>query len=303
MADEPQIRVVRPGDTSKSDPFTICIIANPALEAPWKTGQFIPDPITLHPADFSASVRYTGQALFGRLENQAERFLGEPGIAPRVRAVSLFVTGLPAVDRNSLVGQDSVSDLLIARRAVFAPFLARYGLTADIVYAISRSESHTRASAWSTTDDDGRPGVPFMLDGVPLKHRYYSLIPGTVAQHTSATSLTALHAFGHALSSYSNGSVVDLYVDSGPGVNNKRGRPIPPVFAVYDGTDFATDAVRDGLGYPLHWQSYHCELHNPALPAIMDDYWRAPGGVPNRCQHDRITRRFLLDRVRAKLGR
>lgn len=35
----------------------------------------------------------------------------------------------------------------------------------------------------------------------------------------------------------------------------------------------------------------------------MDDYWQAPDGVPEHCEHDRITRAFLLDRVRAKMRR
>ena len=302
MAD-PEIRFVRPGDTSKQDPFTICIIANPALEAPWKSGQFIRDPITSSPPAFASSVQYIVQALFGTLPNQAERFLGDPAIAPKVRVVSLFVTGLEVADANSLVAQDSMSNMLVARRTAFTPFLARYGLAADVAYAISASDTHTRASAWYTTDDDGRGGVPFTLDGINLSHRFYSLIPGTIAQHSSSTSLTALHEFGHALSSYSNGMIVDLYVDSGPGANNKRGRPIPGQFAVYNGTSFASDSTRDGLGYPAGWQSYHCGLIDPALPAVMDNYWLASGGVPNQCQHDEITRQFLLDRVRAKLGR
>ena len=299
----PEIRVLRAGDTAKPDPFTICVVSNPALEAPWRSGQFILDPLTATKDRFDNSVRYIEQALFGALPDQAETFLGDPSIGPRVRFVSLFVAGLPAADANSLVAQDAMSNLLVARRSVFNAFLARHGLAADVVYAISGSESHDRASAWFTSDDDAGPGVPFALDGVWLHHRFRSLIPGTIAQPTTSTSLTALHEFGHALSSYSNGQIVDLYVDSGPGANNKRGRPIPLQFAVYDGTVFAADGTRDGLGYPPHWQSYHCALHDPVRPAVMDNYWLASDGVPERCQHDEITRRFLLDRVRAKQAR
>lgn len=302
MPPNPVIEVVRAGEASKAHPFTICIVANPALEVPWKSGSFAPDPIAGAPAAFNASVTYVVQALFGTLTAQRERFLGDPSIASKVRVVSLYVPGLPAEDTTSLVAQDSVSNLLIARRTAFTPFLARFGLEADVAYAISLSESHTRASAWFTSDDDGRGGVAFSLDGVTRFHRFWNLIPGTVAQHANSGSLTALHEFGHALSSYSNGSVVDLYVDGPAGLNNKRGRPIPPDFAVYDGTALAADPLRDGLGYG-GWQSYHCELNDPAFPAVMDNYWLAHGGVPEHCQHDRITRTFLLDRIRAKLAR
>jgi hypothetical protein len=131
------------------------------------------------------------------------------------------------------------------------------------------------------------------------------LIPGTVALHTTSSSLTPLHEFGHAASSYSNGSVTDLYVDSPPALNNKRGRPIPGSFANYAGSALASDSARDGIGYPASWQSYHCELHDAALPAVMDDYWLASTGAggPEACQHDKITRAFLRDRILAKMSR
>ena len=299
----PRVRVIRPGDTTKPDPFTVCIVANPVLEVPWKSGQFTIDPVTSDESAFDTAAAYVEQVLFGRLPNLAEQFLGDASIEPGVRVISMFVRGLPAEDENSLVAQDGVSNLLIARRTAFKPFLARYGEFADIVYAISASETHTRASAWPTSDDDDAAGVPFNLDGTTLYHRYEALIPGTVAQHVTSDSLTALHEFGHALSSFGNGQITDLYVDSDPAVNNKRGRPIPAGFAVYDGTNLAADRRRDGLGYPPGWQSYHCALNDPRFPAAMDDYWSAPGGMPERCQHDQITRRFLLDRVRAKQER
>jgi hypothetical protein len=116
-------------------------------------------------------------------------------------------------------------------------------------------------------------------------------------------SLTALHEFGQPLSSYSNGSVVDLYVDSSAGLNNKRGRPIPATFATSSGIALPVDMARDGLGYPAGWQSYHCELIAPAVPAVMDNYWAAPSGVPEHCLHDRITGQFLGERLLVKICR
>ena len=303
MAAAPIITVIREGDTSKPHPFTVCVVANPVLEAPWQSGQFIRDPIVADQDAFNGCVRYIDTALFGNLPNQRERFLADPAIQPHVREISLFVADVPVEDPNSLVGQDSDSNLLVARRNHFRPFLERYGLEADVAYAVSASASHTRASAWLTTDDDSRPGVAFLLDGVRLWHRYDNLVPGTIAIHASAESLTALHEFCHALSSYSNGKIVDLYVDNNPAVNCKRGRPIPPIFADYDGNQFRSDLTRDTLGYPAHWQSYPCELHDPSYPAVMDNYWQSPDGVPEHCQHDVITRRFLSDRIRAKITR
>ncbi len=296
----PVVNTIRTGDATKANPFTICIIANPALEAPWQSGQFMGDPITGNQAAFDACVRYVNQVLFGRLAGQSEQFLADPQIEPKVRLVSLFVSGLSPQDANSLVGQDPDSDLLIARRNTFRNFMQNFGLDADVAYAVSASNTHTRSSAWFTSDDDSRPGVGFTLDGVSLTHRYFSLIPGTIAMHLTATSLTALHEFGHALSSYSNGKVVDLYVDSNPALNCKAGRPIPPRFGSYVTTPLAADISRDSLGYPPGWNSYHCELNAP-FPAVMDDYWLT--AVPERCEHDKITRQFLKDRVSAKIQR
>jgi hypothetical protein len=299
----PGITVIQQGD-AKPDPFTILIIANPALETPYQSGAFAVDPIAADRSAFDACCVYIITVLFGGLPGQAEKFLGDQALGPKVRVLSLFASGLPPVAENALVGEDSVSDGLLARRDAFVPFLARHGLAADVAYAVSLSPTHSRASTFFTTDDDSRPGVGFTLDGVSLSHRFYNLIPGAIALHATASSLTALHEFAHALGSYSNGSIVDLYVDDGPGVNSKRGRPVPPTFARYNAEVFETAADRDGLGpYPWGWQSYQCERNDPAYPAIMDDYWMAPGGRSVACQHDRITRQFLMDRLRAKLSR
>jgi hypothetical protein len=40
---------------------------------------------------------------------------------------------------------------------------------------------------------------------------------------------------------------------------------------------------------------------DPANPAVMDDYTRAGNAL--NCRHDAITRRFLVDRIVAKIGR
>jgi hypothetical protein len=262
------------------------------------------DPITLNQTvfNFNLCVSYIDTVLFSGLPGQAELFMAGPTIAPFIKVISLFVTGLAAVDANSLVAQDSVSNIVIARRTSFVPFLTGYGLEADVAYAVTASLTHTRASAWFTSDDDARGGVAFTLQNLNLMHRWYNLIPGTIALPVTSTSLTALHEFGHALSSYSNGMVLDLYVDSPHGLNNRRGRPIPPQFDIYNSVSIATDSVRDSLSYPPAWQSYHCALIATSNPAVMDDYWHASGGSL-ACQHDEITRQFLIDRLHAKISR
>ncbi len=298
------LSVHRPG-ALKAEPFTVLVVANPILEAPLDTGQLIADPISSDAGGFARAVSYIKRAIFGQLPDQAEQLLGDPQLEPDVRFSSLFEPALAGSGNpldHAFVAQDSLSTMLVARRKAIRDFLLAHQLVADVVYAVSGSASHTRASAWHTTDDDSGPGDPFVLDGVTLHHRHRYLIPGTIAIHKTATSLTAAHELSHALSSYSNGKIVDLYVDGGPALNSKRGRPIPPSFATYGGQQIAS-GNRGDLGYPGQWQSYHCELSTSdgAFPALMDNYWAAP--TPAACQHDVITRRFLRDRVLAKMRR
>jgi hypothetical protein len=295
------ITVMRPGNVSKAEPFTVLVIANPAIQALKSANVFVRDPVVDDPAAFIACARYIEDALFRRLPGQIEPMLGAPDIVDEIRMLSILEPAMPVDDLHAFVAHDDVSTLLLARRATIAAFLTAQELIADVVYAVSASPSHTRASAWFTSDDDTRGGVPFTLDGVPLSHRFYYTIPGTVALHTSATSLTAAHELQHAISSYTNGQIVDLYVDSPAAVNCRRGRPIAQPFARYQADAHASDPDRANLGYPAGWASFHCDRVDRGRPALMDNYWL--GHPPEACQNDTITRQFVLDRVRAKIAR
>ncbi|HEU0053002.1 MAG TPA: hypothetical protein VFQ39_07480, partial [Longimicrobium sp.] len=132
--------MLREGENKKR-PFTICIVANPVLEVAWDSGDFITDPLVRDRRAFDAAAEYIENVLFGRLPGQAESFLGAEDITRKVRVVSLHVEGLPADSDNSLVAQDDVSRMLVARRSAIVPFLDRYDLRADVVYAVSQSET------------------------------------------------------------------------------------------------------------------------------------------------------------------
>src|SRR5262249_80342 len=152
------------------------------------------------------------------------------------------------------------------------------------------SSNVSRSSAWWTYDNDGGPGVPFVMDGVTYTHRYSNLHPGVVALHSSAYSLIALHEFGHAASSWTNGQVVDLYFpQNAPQLNVKIGAPpIPPQFGRYNTFVYASDPTRGGIGYPVapRWPSYGAQLINAHAPAVMDNFWFA--NPPEQCAHDGI---------------
>lgn len=294
-----EIQVIQAGNTAKPHPYTIVFAANPVLKE--TTGTLIADPITGMRSAFDACVQFAVDCLFGRLPSQGESFLNDPAIAPNIRIVSLFETGLPVSDANSLVEELTFGQLVAPRRDRYAPYLATHSLTADVAFAISASARFSRASAFGTTDDTTLGATPFTLDGRTLQHWHFPAILGTVALHESARSLTPAHEFGHAASSYNSGYITDLYVPNAvPQFNVRIGRPIINPFATYNGTPFSSDPTRDSLGYGS-WNSYHPELLVPTAPALMDNYTTQAN--PLVCCHDKITRAYLRDRLLAKISR
>jgi hypothetical protein len=294
--------VVTLGDTTKPNPFTILILANVAMEAPWTSGLVTRDPILSKRPAFESCVGYVVNALTQGLPGCREPLLNDATVRGRVRILSLFDPTLSVTLSNSFVGMHSASSLLVARRAEIAAFIAAQGILADIVYAITDGDDlHKRASAWFTTDDPAGGGVAFKVDGSTFQHCFESSIPGTIAMHVAATGPTAAHEFCHAVSSYQNGSIVDLYVDSPHAVNNKIGRPIPPAFGTLDLKSHSSDLTRDHIGYPIDWKSYHSELIDSSRPALMDNYHFAAD--PLGCQNDGVTRQFIIERLRAKAAR
>ena len=297
----------RPGDPTRKSAFFILILNNPALERPWGSSNFVPDLVGGSRSNdrrlFTEQARYIVDNLFGHVTGQAEKLLSDSPYASKIKVSSMYVWGLAPGNATALVGEEDFTGtgIIVPRRDQVPPMLRYLGVNPDIVFIVTNSPTNSRASAYGTTDDDGRPGDPFSYDGHRMYHRYFHLIPGMAAMHTTSSALTAAHEFGHAFSSYSNGFITDLYVDSGVAFNNKLGRPIPNIFANYKGVSYASDKVRDGLGYPEEWESYHPGLIDPARPAVMDNFWYSEDGITSR--HDRITKRYTLDRVEAKVFR
>ena len=118
--------------------------------------------------------------------------------------------------------------------------------------------------------------MAFTIDGNPFTHRFFNTIPGIVALPINAQSMTGLHEFGHAASSYTDGGLTDQYVDSDPALNVKKASLIPASFGTLNATAFNSDVLRDGLGYPDGWTSFHPALTASTVPSLMDNYWLAP---------------------------
>ncbi len=295
------------GNSAKPDPFFILILNSPALERPLGSRTFAADLSGASAGDqatLKKAAEYIYNNLFGLLPGQVDPVLSLSPHKDEIRVVSMFVPSSAPGDSTALVGEHTVdgSAIIEPRRDQAHAFARSLRLDPDVIFAVSQSPTHVRASAYGTTDDDSRGGIPFQLDGRAFVHRFHHRIPGVVALHATSDGMTPAHEFGHAFSSYTNGFVTDLYVDGDKQFNRKVGRPIPAQFAAYNGTTYNSDPVRDGLAYPKDWQSYHPELVDPSRPAVMDDYWRTDGG-PLMAQHDRLTRAFILDRVHAKATR
>jgi hypothetical protein len=143
-------------------------------------------------------------------------------------------------------------------------------------------------------------------------HRHFAKTPGSaaIAESVNQSGLTIIHEFGHAASDFKNGIVFDLYND-GTNANtflvNKKfrssaTRTVPKKFATYNGTVYASDPTRDGLGYPSTWKSYHADPVDGTRPNLMDNYWQAFDD-PQLCRFDKLTAKWYLDRLNAKLNR
>jgi hypothetical protein len=161
------VQVLRPGDSTKPTPFTIAIVANPALETPIGSNRYVIDPIMSDRPGFDVAATNINRCLFGELDFQKEKLIADSPHKLKVKVVSVFIPGLPAVSGNALVSEDrpDISSALVPRYQGFAAFLRAQGVFADIVFLVSKSPTHRRASATYAADDSLRGGVPFTLDG------------------------------------------------------------------------------------------------------------------------------------------
>jgi len=288
----------------KDRPYNVVLLASPAILT--EAGTIVADPVFTNRAAYRNVVAF----ILRNVLTLTEDLLRQNDWDREMRFVSVFDDTAAAIDANALVQEDPLSTYMQPRRDLLNSFLAPYGETADIVFAIHGSTTHNYAWSWYTTDDAARPGTAYTYDGTARTHGHFPSIPGSVAVALDVDGVTPLHEFGHAGSDYNNGRVIDLYVDGVDGFFNvnKKARalstdPVPANFANYNGTNYLSDQNRDSLGYPPTWTSYHPALIDTAHPNLMDNYWLAAGGNPQVCRLDRLTYAWYSDRLRAKLRR
>jgi len=298
------VRVLYSG-SPRTNPYTVAFVANPAIESA-AGGTFSADPVLTQRTDFHDAVNYCLRTML----TETEDLLRQNNLDTHIRFVTIFDSTLTANNNNSLA-QELNPNLMLTRRDRLRPFLARYFEVADMVMVLHGSTTHDRATAWYTTDNANMPGTAYTYDGVNRLHGHIPEIPGSAAIPISVdqTGHTALHEFCHGASDFNNGRIWDLYHDgpSGGFDVNKKFRanntdPIPNNFANYNGTNYNSDQNRNGIGYPIAWESYHPALIDPTRPNLMDNYWQA-FDTPLRCRLDQLTYDLLSDRLRAKIFR
>jgi hypothetical protein len=295
---KPNVRIIHPG-ASKHNPYTIAFIANPAIRK--EDGTFISDPVLQNRGRFQSIVIHCFQNLF----NVTEDLLCVGNIDEQMRSVLIFDDSVIVSDDNALAAEYT-PNMMETRRKKLAPFLAKYQITADMVFVIHGSLTHNRATAWYTSDDSARGGTHHYYDGIQRIHGHYPKIPGsaTIPLSVNPSGLTVIHEFFHAASDFNNGRVNDLYYD-GQYVStaiNKKWRasatdPVPADFSTYNTTTYSSKHS----GYPLNWKSYHSQSIDISRPNLMDNYWNADD--PHLCRLDHLTYTWFRDRLEAKLSR
>jgi hypothetical protein len=281
-------------------PFTICIVANPAL--PHSLAAAAPvtrDSIMDLPSLFHSAVEYIEANVFGTLPKQVEPGLGDPRIAPYVRLVSVFEDAEPT-DANRLI--DFAEGFTVSpREETLLPFVASRHIDADVIYVVTGDETFARASAIPSVDDPEQGGEVYTLDGVEHRHCYFARRPGMVAIQAEARDHVALHEFQHAIGTLDVACLLDDISNRGALAVNRRLGHLTQHFCNYNGTDYRSDPNRAPAGYPAGWGAFHCERFNTNELAIMDDFSRF--GTPIAAENDKITRAFVTDRMVAKVAR
>jgi hypothetical protein len=303
-------RTLYPG-APRPRPYTLVFVANPAYRE--TDGSFVPDNALTRRQDFAGTVSQTLKRLFTLQEDVLRR----DDIDAHMRLVTIFDPGLPPTDENALL--EIYNWLMAGRQVQVRPFLERHREAADVAFLFHGHALYETGNARVTVDDSTLPGTSFTFDGQPRRHGHFPRWPGTVSMQLSdegpdyPPASSALHEYLHAASDVANGFVADLYHDDPPvwpAINKKMrenvGDPVPPIFANYNGIDYASDPTRDGWRYefgnvlvrkyPDDWKSYHPELIDPEHVNVMDTHEYIS-------RLDKLTYDWLTDRLNAKVFR
>lgn len=342
FAGSPEPFVISAGEGKH--PYTIAIIANPVLESE-ASGELRSDPILEHPRLFQAKVAaiiagFAQDAVLNPrktkntfLDQMRLITLFNPKLAKAEMPASHQPPGKHALCREADYGiiveplqrlyRGETTEVREERLLNFiADNLPKYydsdkqSSLIDVVYVVTGSKTHTRSSARYTIDDDARPGAEFELDfgdeTLKRRHAFYTRVPGMVAYSAWDNRLkTPIHEFAHAMSSTTNGAILDEYYDDAlmqlrkaPAINKhyrensaEQPQPLPQQFAVYAAAGktapFRTDR---GRHEPVEWKTYVPARENITVPCTMDF-------SEEEFAFDLLISQYMRDRLAAKASR
>ena len=208
----PAVRVLY-GGRATTNPFTIAFIASPAIlglaSSPGGPRPLVADPILGDRTAFLSIVTFALQNLF----TITEELLRHDDMDSRMRLVLIFDPGLPVGDETALV-EPIPPDVTAPRQDQIRRLVAKYDEAADVVFAVTASGAtrFPRGAAWWSDDGYSDEDTPFVFDGYELVYPRTTDSPGCIAllESTDPSGITALHEFGHAVSNWIHGQVVDL---------------------------------------------------------------------------------------------
>jgi hypothetical protein len=183
----------------------------------------------------------------------------------------------------------------------------------DVVYVVTASKTHTRSSSRYTFDDEKYPGRGFSLnfgaEQWELRHDPFAKIPGMVAYSAWDDRLkTPIHEFAHAMSSTTNGAILDEYYDELPdmllnvhAINKhfwQTGPPFPEQYAEYALKDGESIKIRTDRSRhtPSDWKTCVPGRESLPIPCTMDF-------SGEQFDFDLLIKQYMRDRLKAKTRR
>lgn len=287
---------------AKARPFTIAVLGNPRFLPAGATSSN-PDPIQTNAGAFRRNVGLVVAGLFGLMERALHPY------ARDIRVVARLTP--PAAGWSQYIcfeGSDGANDIDQSRARAY---LINLGIDADVAMFLAVSRTTVPVSYYG--HDAAKERRTFSYDGSAHEMSRSASTPGVSGFRVPIQFPAHVpHEFMHAIADDVHGGIADLYHDRQNilvfNVNKKfRASPgdrIPAQFADLDGRAYVSDFKRDGLGYPKSWRSYHPSLIDPAHVNLMDDFAATHArGDAVVARLDRLTLRYVRDRVEWKLGR
>lgn len=186
----------------------------------------------------------------------------------------------------------------------------------DVIYIISANENYTRASAMYSDKPNGKIYSSSTPKVLTVTHDKYTDAPGLVALNAlTAWQKTYIHEFGHAMSAFQNGAIIDEYMDYNEtsvepspelqAVNRLERKvpndpipapnhPIPSVFTEYKKFTYHSD--RDHPSALETWKSYFPQRCSKYIYCTMDRTY-------GEYQFDPLISDFMYDRLMVKRNR